>query len=149
MWKWAPAGIVYEGSYGYNGWLYTSTYAVANTLGTPANWKYSSEASIKNPTGTPLLVDSVWVDAWPRSGDGPAKDLYKGYPAGDMGRFSIARHGGVAPANAPKITLSSELRGASNIAFYDGHVSSTKLINLWTLEWHANWVAPAAISAPK
>jgi len=31
----------------------------------------------------------------------------------------------------------------NHIAFFDGHVSPTKLDNLWNLYWHARWEPPA------
>lgn len=150
MWKWAPTTTNYQGSYAFNGWLYSGTYSVANLLGAPNDWKYATETSIKKPTDTPLFGDAMWIDGWPREAEGPAKDLYKGNATTDMGRFTIARHGGTSPQSAPRnITSSSSLPGATTVAFYDGHASSVKLKNLWTLEWHNNWVVPATIPNPR
>jgi prepilin-type N-terminal cleavage/methylation domain-containing protein/prepilin-type processing-associated H-X9-DG protein len=152
MWKWAPTVKSYQGSYAYNGWLYTGTLPGADIIGTPGTWKYSSEASVKKPTDTPLFADGVWVDLWPVETKGPSKNLYLGTAGVGLGfgRISIARHGGTAPASAPRnITTSAELNGASTIAFYDGHAASTKLKNLWSLEWHNEWVAPTTIPAPQ
>jgi prepilin-type N-terminal cleavage/methylation domain-containing protein/prepilin-type processing-associated H-X9-DG protein len=150
MWKWAPAATKYEGSYAYNGWLYRGTYTVSDLLGTPKSWKYSGEASVKNTSNTPLFGDAMWIDAWPRETEGPSKDLYNGNGNADMGRFTIARHGGSSPLSAPRnITSSSGLPGAINVAFVDGHATSVRLRNLWTLDWHADWVVPATISNPK
>jgi len=150
MWKWAPTVTPYQGSYAYNGWLYSGTYSVADLLGTPNEWKYAGESSIKRTTEVPLFADAMWIDGWPREAEGPPKDLYKGNANTGMGRFGIARHGGVSPLSAPRnITTSTGLPGATTIAFYDGHASSVKLKNLWTLEWHDGWVPPATIPAPK
>jgi prepilin-type N-terminal cleavage/methylation domain-containing protein/prepilin-type processing-associated H-X9-DG protein len=154
MWKWSPYGTIYEGSYAYNGWLYsnpaTGPYAVTDTLGTPIEWKYLKESSVKSTANTPLFGDGMWIDGWPKETEGPSADLYNGNGNTDMGRFTIARHGGTSAQSAPRsITSSSGLPGASNIAFVDGHASSIKLGNLWTLDWHANWVAPATIPAPR
>lgn len=150
MWKWAPTVTPYQGSYAYNGWLYSGAYNVTDLLGTPNEWKYPGEAAIKNTVNVPLFGDAMWIDGWPIETQGPPKDLYKGNANTGMGRFGIARHGGVAAASAPRnITSSTELTGSSTIAFYDGHASSVKLKNFWTLDWHAGWVAPAAIPSPK
>lgn len=149
MWKWAPTVTPYQGSYAYNGWLYVGTYSVADLLGSPNEWKYSGEASIKNPVETPLFGDAMWVDGWPKEAEGPAKDLYKGNANTGMGRFSLARHGGIAPLSAPRdIASSSGLVGATTIAFYDGHAIAVKLRNLWSLAWHANWDPTLAVPIP-
>ncbi len=145
-WKWAPYGTNYYGSYAFNGWLYYGDYSA--TLIVPAAWKYAP-SSVTQPVLTPLLGDSVWVDAWPKETEGPAKDLYNGATSTYMGRFTIARHGGNAPGSAPKsIASSSGMPGGVNIAFYDGHAGLTKLGDLWGLNWHQGWVAPATIPNP-
>ncbi len=150
MWKWAPAALTYQGSYAYNGWLYRGTYTVSDLLGTPTSWRFGSESSITRPTDTPLFADAMWIDGWPREAEGPSKDLYNGNGNADMGRFTLCRHGGVSPGNAPRnLTSSASLPGGINIAFVDGHVALSKLPNLWNLQWHANWVSPAAIPNPK
>src|ERR1022692_216383 len=101
-------------------------------------------------TNTPLFGDAMWIDGWPREAEGPSMDLYNGNGNTDMGRFTLARHGGSAPQSAPRrITSSSGLPGAINVAFVDGHASSVKLGNLWMLDWHANWVPPATIPNPR
>jgi prepilin-type N-terminal cleavage/methylation domain-containing protein len=150
MWKWAPSTTNYQGSYAYNGWLYSGTYNVANLLGTPSDWKYSSQGSIVRTSDTPLFGDAMWIDGWPREAEGPSKDLYDGNANTDMGRFTVARHGGMSPGSAPRnIATSDDLPGAITIAFVDGHANPVKLRNLWSLEWHSKWVPPATISAPK
>jgi prepilin-type N-terminal cleavage/methylation domain-containing protein/prepilin-type processing-associated H-X9-DG protein len=150
MWHWAPSTTNYEGSYALNGWLYTGTYATADILGTPPEWKYAGETSVKSTSNTPLFGDAMWIDGWPREAEGPSMDLYNGNGNTDMGRFTLARHGGSAPQSAPRsITSSSGLPGAINVAFVDGHASSVKLGNLWMLDWHANWVPPATIPNPR
>lgn len=150
MWKWAPTATNYQGSYAYNGWLYTGNYSVSDLLGAPNVWRYATEATVKNSSETPLFGDAMWIDGWPREAEGPAKDLYNGNAGSGMGRFSIVRHGGVSPQSAPRnILSSSSLPGATIVAFYDGHAGAVKLRNLWSLEWHNGWVVPATIPNPK
>jgi len=153
MWKWAPnPAIPYQGSYAYNGWLYSGTIPVQGLVGTPSDWKYSSEASIRKPTETPVLADGMWIDGWPAETKGPAKNLYDGNGGSELGfgRFTIARHGGSPATSAPRnILTSTELKGSTTILCYDGHVTPTKLKDLWKLEWHANWDAPTTINAPQ
>jgi len=148
-WKWAPSTTNYLGNYAYNGWLYSGNYSVADLLGAPESWKYTGGA-VARPSNTPLLADAMWVDGWPQETQGPSKDLYNGNANEDMGRFTIARHGGRAPGGVPRnITSSASLTGAIDILFYDGHANLAKLNSLWTLDWHANWVTPATIPNPE
>jgi prepilin-type N-terminal cleavage/methylation domain-containing protein/prepilin-type processing-associated H-X9-DG protein len=150
MWKWVPFNTNYQGSYGFNGWLYSGNYSVADVIiGALDDWRYLKEADVKKTSSTPLFADEVWVDGWPEETQGPAADLYDGNLNPVMGRYTIARHGGAPAASAPRnITASASLPGAINIAFIDGHANSVKLRDLWTLDWHDNWVVPASIPSP-
>ena len=147
-WKWDPINITNLGSYALNGWLYSGSYSVADLLGLPNSWKYAGEAGILAAVNTPVLADAIWTDGWPTETEGPAKDLYNGNAGEDMGRFTIARHGGHAPGPL-NITTSVGIPGSDNVLFYDGHVASTRLANYWTLNWHAGWTPPASIPAPQ
>jgi prepilin-type N-terminal cleavage/methylation domain-containing protein len=149
MWKWRPFGTLYQGSYAYNGWLYSGTYGLAGAPINPA-YKFSTEASLQKPTETPVFADGMWSDGWPNEFEGPARDLYKGNAGTYMGRFTIARHGITSPRSAPTgVTSSTSLPGATTIAFTDGHASLAKLRNFWSLSWHKDWVQPSTIPAPQ
>jgi prepilin-type N-terminal cleavage/methylation domain-containing protein len=150
MWKWVPYNTNYQGSYGFNGWLYTGNYSVSDVIvGASDDWRYLNESDITKPSTTPLFADEVWVDGWPEETQGPAKDLYNGSLNPVMGRYTVARHGGLPPARAPRnITSSVGLPGAIDVAFMDGHASAVKLGALWTLDWHKNWVIPGSIPSP-
>jgi prepilin-type processing-associated H-X9-DG protein len=140
---------VYEGSYGFNGWLYGGSYSVSDTLGDPESWKYTKESLVKNSANTPLFVDAMWIDGWPREAEGPAKDLYHGNGGKEMGRFTVGRHGGVSPLAAPRaITTTDGLRTGINVGYYDGHAGFVKIPDMWLLDWHASWVPPGSITAP-
>ncbi|MDR3459641.1 MAG: prepilin-type N-terminal cleavage/methylation domain-containing protein [Verrucomicrobiae bacterium] len=143
-WHWAPTSTNYDGSYAYNGWLYSEAYSVTDILGTSDSWKYGSESRILNAANVPVLTDAIWTDTWPKENEKPSLDLYKGNANLDMGRVTIARHGGRPPAPIT-VAADSAIFGSVNIVFFDGHVASTKLTSLWSLDWHAGWVAPAAI----
>jgi prepilin-type N-terminal cleavage/methylation domain-containing protein/prepilin-type processing-associated H-X9-DG protein len=152
-WVWAPAQA-YQGTYGYNGWLYSSpnlfTIGPADLLGASPTWQYKNEASITMPTAVPLLADAIWADSFPFESQGPAKDLYNGNAivGKDMGRFTIARHGG-RPPGPLTISSSTAIPGSINVLFCDAHVVSTRLYDLWSLQWHADWKPPATITAPQ
>ena len=155
-WSWSVGGVnySYQGSYAFNGWLYTGTYNVQDITGLTstelASWQYSSETAIASPCTTPLMGDAMWVDGWPLETQGPSKDLYNGNPNKDMGRFTLARHGTASASAAPTaITSSTGMPGSINLMFYDGHAAATKLGTLWNLDWHGSWVIPATIPAPQ
>ena len=150
-WKWA---VTYIGSYGFNGWLYSSpnlfSIGPADLMGASPSWQYKSDSSVSMPTSVPLLADAITWDSFPFESSGPSKDLYNGNATvgKDMGRFTIARHGGRAPGPL-SISSSVGIPGSINILFYDGHVATTRLSDLWTLNWHAGWTPPTTITAPQ
>ncbi len=146
-WVWAHDGPtnIFIGSYALNGWLYSMP--TAGALRHP-ELMMNKQSMIQRPTQTPVFFDSGWVDAWPLEADPPNTDLYDGVSrakATGMQRVTIARHGGVNPAQAPRnFDTSQKLPGAINIGFADGHVELVKLENLWQCYWHLNWTPPAA-----
>jgi len=159
VWKWTPAAPGYVGSYAFNGWLYSSQnlfpsggaagIGPQDLMGASPSWQYMSESSVATPTSVPVLADSVEWDSFPFESQGPAKDLYNGCcdVGRDMARYTVARHGTRAPGKLA-ITSSVGIPGSINTLFFEGHASSTKLQDLWTLNWHAGWTPPANISGP-
>ena len=151
MWNWAPNATNFQGSYAYNGYLYSGNYSVADLLGIPDSYLYTSAGSVKKVSNTPVFGDAMWVDGWPTETEGPAKNLYTGNTNYDMGRFTLVRHGSLPPKSAPVgITSSAQLPSSGiNVFFYDGHASYVRLNNFWTLDWHAGWVIPPTIPTPQ
>jgi prepilin-type N-terminal cleavage/methylation domain-containing protein/prepilin-type processing-associated H-X9-DG protein len=141
------AGTTYAGSLGINGWFYSdkSGDGVAFTLpnGKPGSSGYfAGDSTVAKPALTPVFFDENWIDTWPTEADAPCTNLYQGrtYSAhkDEIGRLTIVRHGGLAPANAPQnLTENLVLPGAVNMAFYDGHVELVRLEGLWTFYWYA------------
>jgi prepilin-type N-terminal cleavage/methylation domain-containing protein/prepilin-type processing-associated H-X9-DG protein len=141
-WFWSHASTGYSGSYALNGWLYdTNAYGAAFY----PQYMMSKQSAIQNPAQTPVFLDAMWADAWPLETDPPYSDLYHGTLGNSgMQRLTIARHGGVNPARAPRnFDTSQKLPGAVNIGFADGHEELVKLENLWNYSWHLNWKPPA------
>jgi prepilin-type N-terminal cleavage/methylation domain-containing protein/prepilin-type processing-associated H-X9-DG protein len=137
-WNWGVfnASTPYHGSYAINGWCYWTSDAGPSD--------FQKESAIKLPARTPFFADANWVDGWPSETDTPARNLYTGGDDNSMQRFTIARHGGKGPLSAPQyVQPGSPLVGRINIGFSDGHVEAVKLENLWSLNWHNNWVIPA------
>ncbi len=151
MWKWSNPGTNYEGNYGFNGWLYSGTYTVADQFpfGVPSASKHGK--NILTPSSVPVFADAMWIDSWPTELQGPANDLYAGYPTTSMGRFTIARHGARGPGAAPRDInkINANLVGSINLVMFDGHAESSRLSKLWNYDWHNGWSIPATIPAPK
>ncbi len=136
----------WEGSLGFNGYLYrgiTTNYLEA--WGLTPEYQFNKESAIQFPTETPVFFDAMWPDTWPKETDLPPENLVdpNREPAG-IQRVVIPRHGS-APGDSALMDFDpkNNLAGAVNMMFYDGHAETVKLENLWTLQWHLNWVNPA------
>lgn len=150
-WAWSSTGTpdkLWSGSYCFNGWLYSE---LRNSKGVvspeDALGVFSKEFNVLYPARTPLFTDGNWLDAWPRTNDPPATDLYNGYHGtgfnGKIGRLTLPRHGGFVASRAPRqFDTEQRLPGGINIACYDGHVELARLENLWNYYWSRTWVPP-------
>jgi prepilin-type N-terminal cleavage/methylation domain-containing protein len=151
-WAWRSSGTapgkLWSGSYCFNGWLYSE---LRNSKGVvspeDAAGVFSKEFNVLYPAQTPLFTDGNWLDAWPRTNDPPATDLYNGFHGngfnGKIGRVTIPRHGGFVASRAPRqFDTEQRLPGGINVACYDGHVEASRLENLWNYYWSRTWVPP-------
>jgi prepilin-type N-terminal cleavage/methylation domain-containing protein len=147
-WRSGTPGKLWSGSYCFNGWLYSE---LRNSKGVvspeDAAGVFSREFNVLYPAQTPLFTDGNWLDAWPRTNDPPATDLYNGYHGsgfnGKIGRVTIPRHGGYVASRAPRqFDTEQRLPGGINVACYDGHVEPSRLENLWNYYWSRTWVPP-------
>jgi len=138
---------MFSGSYGYNGWLYSDLKF--SEPGDPKQAQiFTSESAVQMPSLTPVFFDENWVDAWPEETDLAYTNLYTGQPysvsPNQMGRCTIARHGGVSAARAPRyVAAGKKLPGAINMGLADGHVELVQLEDLWKYRWHLDWQPPA------
>src|SRR6185295_64815 len=136
---WLKAPRYRAGSYGFNGFI-LSRYTVDSqkNSSTTADLKtFRDEGQIESPTLTPLLGDCV--NEWGMANNDlnrspPPNPIYGGEPAsgitglyspvlgvyaGDMGLFTIARHG-KRPSPLPRQwDVSQPLFGAINMSFFD------------------------------
>lgn len=147
-WHWTISTPAYVSSYGYNKWLEANQYYGFDTN------NFDRESSVQRPVMTPVFTDSAWVNYYPLSSDGPPTSLYDpidnpGNDADGLTRICIARHGGKAAGAAPKKLPPGNTPLPGNIVcgFYDNHVESIRLENLWTYYWNPNWV-PLAVPPP-
>ena len=137
-WRWPSAldpKVVYTGSYGMNGWLYSD---VGTYNGPPY---FSSFASVSKPTLTPFFADAIWCDFWCNNKDGPAVNLMRGAITPDFGRITTGRHIGCSsvPTN---LRGYDPLPGKTGLAFVDGHVERPKLEALWGFYWNDGYDPP-------
>lgn len=145
------------GSYTINGWLYGAGWT--SFTGVPSSApSFQKDSAVLNPSLTPVFGDGCWVDAWPETNDLPAHNLQAplgapgnpppfGPGSSGMWRYCISRHGphrpNVPPTNAH---FNQPLPGGVNVVFFDGHVESVPLDNLWGFVWHRDW--PVGLSHP-
>jgi prepilin-type N-terminal cleavage/methylation domain-containing protein/prepilin-type processing-associated H-X9-DG protein len=127
-------------SYVLNSWVFDGPPTVPGVN----DRHFVVESAITTPSLTPTIADGIWPFMLAGIDDGPPFDLNRqGKPdAGYLGMWIvlIARHGS-HPRPAPHSwPASQKLPGAINVSFFDGHVQSVKLYNLWQLKWHKNWV---------
>jgi prepilin-type N-terminal cleavage/methylation domain-containing protein/prepilin-type processing-associated H-X9-DG protein len=152
----------YNGSYGFNGYLYANPPPPANPLGYGDEGggvlPYGRDSNVKYTSQTPIFADSVWVDAWPQTNDPIANNLQQPIPLNQnidststggqqgqvgMWRFLIGRHGprrvNPPPTNFQPGRNPGSIPGGINVVFMDGHVENVALYNLWNLYWHTGW----------
>ena len=145
-----PPSIATSGSYAINGWM-----AVDHTpVDTLTQDFYRKESDLKSPSATPYFQDSIWYYIFPLETDATLNpsDLYDGtYGQRSicehaMGLCLIDRHDSRPAASAPKAypyATGRLLPGMINMVFADNHAELARLNNLWTYQWHRNWVAPS------
>jgi prepilin-type N-terminal cleavage/methylation domain-containing protein len=153
---WRNFGVVgvpvqlYNGGYGYNGYLYSGSVPVGGGY-PPASTtarSFGRDSAIQFPTTTPVFADSFWEDAWPSENEPPASNLYDGggsaiFTIFGMQRMTIPRHGSRPNSVPTAFAISSLMPGATQMVFSDGHAGTVPLEQLWMQTWSKNWVAPA------
>jgi prepilin-type N-terminal cleavage/methylation domain-containing protein len=135
---------VTECAYTLNGWLYDSSDSFS--MSQPQD-RFNKEAGVKNPSLTPAFADGIWIDCWPCTGDlnGATVDLYNGGSGncicsggGGVGRMMIGRHGGGPPHSASRNVVSpARIPNKDNVAFFDCHVESVYLNDIFRYNWNA------------
>ena len=141
------------GSYGLNG---SMTVVAVNRLYKSDefskgdwSWVWLMDSQIQQPARTPILADCLWDMMYTWEGDYPYKNLVSGdtvLSGGTslgMGFFAIPRHGSSPSQGLTAWPRNQPLPGAVNVSFFDGHGELVKLDQLWQLDWHKGWQAPA------
>ena len=114
-----------KGSYGLNGWItnVSSEYPAIFEKPTTSNWR---KIQSENASNVPILMDSLWVVAYPDVTNTPPEIEGNGFcsPNGQyqMRHFCFDRHG----------------NGTINGLFMDMSYHPVGLKELWRLKWHRN-----------
>jgi prepilin-type processing-associated H-X9-DG protein len=154
----------YVGSYGYNGWGFSDKLGDGKGMTLPNGSAgdtgyFVKDSNVKTPSQTPIFYDQTWTDAWPIETSPADANLHgivgtiPGGGANSMKRITKARHGKGGGAGAPggvNGLAISQLPGAINMGFIDGHAENVPLRSLWSLYWHAKWnpaLIPAGLTA--
>jgi prepilin-type N-terminal cleavage/methylation domain-containing protein len=117
--NWLPADT--RGSYGLNGWLEDRKCDDGQNMWMDAlRWRTSN---VRGSNNIPLLLDSPWIDAWPRHTDAPpeTEDIHPN-SVDSIGRFCINRHNEYI-----------------NGLFLDLTVRKVGVKELWTFKWNKTY----------
>ena len=126
--NWAGAELGNYSSYGLNAYVSGVSANFGDTIYGYATKDYWRRSDVRGAQYVPMLLDSTWVDAWPRSHNQPPEyngEIWQsgGRTADGMKKFCISRHS-----------------GRVNAAFLDFSVRSIPLKHLWQQKWHRSSV---------
>lgn len=117
----------YNGSYGFNSYLYKSTGYY--------NWgKYKLE-TLPRASNIPMIFDATWPDAEPQSSAFSAANLPPDLLGSQTSQYRAGR-----------FMLDRHLR-VNNMAFADGSARSIPLTGLQMIEWHEHF-PPGRLATP-
>jgi len=161
QWYWVGSyTTTTNGSYTINGWMYAGD---SHFPFPDPGLAFNTQTGVRYPVTTPLIADGIWSDSAPMPNDpicdnlqiggggvpnGPVDQVPGGNPTvSGIGRFMIARHGPRRPSVPPTLIQNknpSAWPGGVNMVFFDGHVESAPLHNLWNYTWSNtnSWPAP-------
>ncbi len=116
------------GSYAANLWIYNTSVDIQGRSFLN-HWRKLSGTPL--PSQTPLMADSMWRGGGPYYEGGAETyqaSVQPGISSGDAGKemehFTVPRHG------SGKRT---------QLLYFDGSASASKVKDLWSLKWHRNW----------
>jgi len=152
--SWAVSNRV--GSFALNWHFLEGSYLNRGVKPSVAFDTFRAESDVTHTSLTPLLADSITSGVTPHAQDWPPTNLVASYSSVSWGggnaahlhfragisALAIPRHAR-SPSQPPRIwNPSHKMPGAINATFWDGHVSSVPMENLWNLHWHKDYVPP-------
>ena len=118
-WDRNPGGGIYGGSYGINGYLYSTKGDQRRPYGygpgsQPQRWP-NYIANVKDTTAMPIFLDAIWVDGWPHHTNAKPASFDDIQPAWGphMRRYTTNRHD-----------------RTQSVGFVDGHAESMEIERL-------------------
>jgi prepilin-type N-terminal cleavage/methylation domain-containing protein len=127
-WDKNPGGGIYGGSYGINGYAYSSKGDQQRPFGygpggQPDRWPNYVE-NVKDGSLMPIFLDAIWVDGWPHHSNPKPASFDNITPAWGpaMRRYTVDRH-----------------NRNQSVGFVDGHAESLAVERLWELKWHQEY----------
>ena len=145
---------VSQGSYAYNGYLYTRKGDNQGTIqsgpdGGPGGVRHAGGtgnpyydeggwpdimANIKAPSERPVFTDGSWVDGWPReTNNKPADNLYGELPS-PASQPSWGR-----PYGMMTDFLTNHHGANTNVSYMDGHAETIQTRDMYNLKWTPTW----------
>jgi prepilin-type N-terminal cleavage/methylation domain-containing protein/prepilin-type processing-associated H-X9-DG protein len=145
---------VSQGSYAYNGYLYTRKGGNQGTIasgpdGGPGGVRHAGGAgnpyfdeggwpdimaNISAPSERPVFTDGSWVDGWPREDNPkPADELFGELPS-PASQPSWGR-----PYGMMTDFLTNHHGDRTNVAYMDGHAETIKTRDMYNLKWTPTW----------
>ena len=133
------SGDPITGSYTINIWAQDwrqSTKEFGRTFGLSADkaWGGLNNALMSGPASEiPMLAEGNWHNTAPRETDNPVTEpvARAGWRGSLMDRYLVKRHA-----------------GATNLVFADGHAENNKLGNMWTHQWHRDFLERENVLVP-
>lgn len=129
VWTWGGVnndpthpGIIDEGSYGLNAWLYNPPSSFKTIQGRSTSFNWRKMTNISGTDNVPLFFDSSWPGAGPKHIDTPVETKDTFVPWNDTQEM---RH-----------TCFDRHLGHVNSAMMDFSVRKIGLKELWRLKWH-------------
>lgn len=132
-----------SGSYAFNGYCLRSDPSGHDSVlfgsPSPATPSANNQARyqswlwvppMKRATEIPVIFDGTWPTAWPKEED-PVTGVPSIYDPAGNGTLSIGN-------NWRRLLIARHYQ-AINVGFFDGHVSTIPLPELWKLQWHTGW----------
>jgi prepilin-type N-terminal cleavage/methylation domain-containing protein/prepilin-type processing-associated H-X9-DG protein len=136
------------GSYGMNNWVYNGAdYQQRGGFGGGGGWRTGTPntptipsdfyqlRNAKSEFSIPVFVDCIWHDILPKVTDVPGSNL------------EDPESGSSADRNLADAALNRHNKSV-NVSFWDCHVETVKLGDLWTIKWSPTWSRNTRMNMP-
>jgi prepilin-type N-terminal cleavage/methylation domain-containing protein/prepilin-type processing-associated H-X9-DG protein len=115
-----------QGSYEINGWILPAT-------GSESGLFYNLRR-LNDDTVVPIFADGIWHDFRPHDNDAAPRDV--NVPSEALEGF--------APRTISDVIVNRHDK-KTNVVYWDGHVTTIKLEDVFNVRWNKQWKAPAPV----